>query len=61
MRATNVRECLAVEVPSFVAFYRSKPDFSGTDTFLVEVKFADGKIQHQRIRVVVQPSGAERI
>jgi len=61
VRATNVRHCLAVEVPAFVAFYRSQPDFSGTDTFLIEVKGADGKIQHQRIRVVVQSSGGDRI
>ena len=61
VRATNVRQCLAVEVPAFVAFYRSQPDFSGTDTFLIEVKGADGKIQHQRIRVVVQSSGGDRI
>ena len=61
IRATNVRQCLAVEVPGFVAFYKSKPDFSGTDTFLIEVKFTDGKIQNQRIRVVVQSSGRDRI
>jgi hypothetical protein len=61
VRATNVRQCLAVEVPAYIAFYRSKPDFSGTDTFLIELKAADGKVQHQRIRVVVQPSGAQRI
>jgi hypothetical protein len=61
VRATNVRQCLAVEVPAYVAFYRSKPDFSGTDTFLIELKAADGKVRHQRIRVVVQPSGAQRI
>jgi hypothetical protein len=61
VRATNVRQCLAVEVPAYVAFYRSKPDFSGTDTFLIEVKSADGKIQNQRIRVVVQSSGGQRI
>jgi hypothetical protein len=61
VRATNVRQCLAVEVPAYIAFYRSKPDFSGTDTFLIELKAADGKVRHQRIRVVVQPSGAQRI
>jgi hypothetical protein len=61
VRATNVRQCLAVEVPAYVAFYRSKPDFSGTDTFLIELKAADGQVRHQRIRVVVQSSGAQRI
>jgi hypothetical protein len=61
VRATNVRQCLAVEVPAYVAFYRSKPDFTGTDTFLIELKAADGKVRHQRIRVVVQSSGGQRI
>jgi hypothetical protein len=61
VRATNVRQCLAVEVPAYIAFYRSKPDFSGTDTFLIELKAADGKVRHQRIRVVVQSSGGQRI
>jgi hypothetical protein len=61
LRATNVRQCLAVEVPAYIAFYRSKPDFSGTDTFLIELKAADGQVRHQRIRVVVQSRGGDRI
>jgi hypothetical protein len=53
-RATNVRDCLAMEVPAFIAFYRPKADFDGTDGFLLEVKAQDGKIQRQRFRVTVQ-------
>jgi hypothetical protein len=29
VRATNYKQCLALEVPAFIAFYQSKPDFSG--------------------------------
>jgi hypothetical protein len=27
--ATNYKQCLAIEVPAFIAFYRSRPDFAG--------------------------------
>jgi hypothetical protein len=30
--ATNYKQCLALEVPGFVAFYKSKPDFAGVDS-----------------------------
>ena len=29
--AMNQKQCLAAEVPAFVVFYHSKPDFSGVD------------------------------
>ena len=51
--ATNYKQCLAFELPGFIAFYRSRPDFSGTDAFTLEVKFPDGNTQQQRFNVVV--------
>ncbi|MGP9811307.1 hypothetical protein ACTZWT_07315 [Rhodopseudomonas sp. NSM] len=51
--ATNYKQCLALEVPGFVAFYQSKADFTGTDTVTLEVKFPEGRIQVQRITVTV--------
>lgn len=54
MRTTNFKQCLAVEVPAFVAFYRSSPGFSGQDSVLVEVVSADGKTQLQRFTVTVE-------
>ena len=36
--ATNYKHCLALEVPAFVAFYRSRADFVGVDVLTLEVK-----------------------
>lgn len=51
--ATNYKQCLALEVPGFIAFYRSKPDFSGTDIIMIEVKYPGGRTEIQRISVTV--------
>jgi hypothetical protein len=51
--ATNYKQCLALEVPAFIAFYRSRADFAGVDVLTLEVKFPDGKTQVQRISVTV--------
>jgi len=40
--ATNYKQCLALQVPAFVALYRSRADFVGVDVFTLEVKFPDG-------------------
>jgi hypothetical protein len=54
MRTTNFKQCLAVEVPAFVAYYRSAPGFSGQDSVLIEVVSASGKTQIQRYTVTVE-------
>jgi hypothetical protein len=51
--ATNYKQCLALEVPAFVAVYRSRADFVGVDVLTLEVKFPDGKTVVQRISVTV--------
>jgi hypothetical protein len=51
--ATNYKQCLALEVPGFIAFYRSKPDFSGVDVVTIEVKYPGGRTEVQRISVTV--------
>jgi hypothetical protein len=51
--ATNYKQCLALEVPAFVAYYRSKPDFSGVDVMTLEVKYPEGRTEIQRISVTV--------
>jgi hypothetical protein len=51
--ATNYKQCLAVEVPAYVAIYRSAPDFTGTDSFTVEVKYQEGRTEIQNITVTV--------
>jgi hypothetical protein len=51
--ATNYKQCLALEVPAYVAIYRSAPDFTGTDAFTVEVKYHEGRTEVQNITVTV--------
>jgi hypothetical protein len=52
-KATNFKQCLATEVPVFVAFYRPAPNFVGTDQFELEASFADGRQQIENVRVSV--------
>ena len=51
--ATNYKQCLAMEVPAFIAFYRSRADFAGVDVLTLEVKYPGGKTEIQRISVTV--------
>jgi len=51
--ATNYKQCLALEVPGFVAFYKSKPDFSGIYTVTIEVKYPAGRTEIQHISMTV--------
>jgi hypothetical protein len=53
VRAINYEQCLALEVPGFVAFYQSKPNFSGTDLAVIEVKYPQGRTELQRITINV--------
>jgi|SRR6516164_1142136 len=50
---TNYKQCLAMEVPGFAVFYRSRPDFAGVDVLMVEVRFLGGRTELQRITVTV--------
>ena len=53
VRATNYKQCLALEVPGFIAFYQSKPGFVGTDMTIIEVKYPQGRTELQRITINV--------
>jgi len=57
LRATNLKQCLGLEVPAFIAIYRSAKDFIGEDNFILEVKGVGGKTQIQRITVTVSSAG----
>ena len=63
LKATNLKQCLATEVPAFVAYYRSTAGFSGTDEFILEVSYPSGYKQTQRFRVNVsnKSNGAQGI
>jgi hypothetical protein len=58
LRATNLKQCLGVDTPAFVAIYRSRRDFIGQDVFTLEVIGAKGKSQFQRITVTVMKPGS---
>ena len=60
--ATNYKQCLALQVPAFVAYYRSRPEFNGRDIVDLEVKYSSGRVEIQRIRITVgRPSRDEPI
>jgi hypothetical protein len=61
VRLTNVRQCLAIEVPGFVAFYQARPDFPGKDVLTLEVREKDGRLQVQRITIVTGTPGGDSI
>ncbi len=51
--ATNYKQCLALEVPGFIAFYQSKADFIGTDEVTIEVRYPQGRTETQHIKINV--------
>jgi hypothetical protein len=61
LKATNFKQCLAAEVPAFVAFYRARPDFHGGDQFALEIAWPDGRKQLQRFRIDVANTAGEGI
>ncbi|MBR0858138.1 hypothetical protein [Bradyrhizobium liaoningense] len=60
VKATNYKACLALEVPAYVAFYRSQPDFIGDDVLTIEVKYAGGRTEIQKITINVAGPGAQQ-
>ncbi len=56
-KATNFKQCLAIDVPVFVAFYRANNSFNGDDEFELEISFPTGRKQIQHIRVNVSNPG----
>jgi len=60
VKATNYKACLALEVPAYVAFYKSPADFIGNDFLTIEVKFAGGRTEIQKITVTVSGVGAQQ-
>jgi len=60
MKATNYKACLALEVPAYIAFYKSPPEFLGDDVLTIEVKYAGGRTEIQKITVNVVGVGAQQ-
>ncbi len=63
LKATNFKQCLAIDVPAFVAFYRAAPNFAGADQFELEITFASGRkeIQHFQVSVSSAANGGQGI
>jgi hypothetical protein len=53
LKATNFKQCLATDIPAFVAFYRAAQNFNGADEFEIEVNYSGGRKQTQHFRVSV--------
>jgi hypothetical protein len=58
LRATNIKQCLAIDVPAFVAFYRAAADFSGADDFELEISSPNGHKRRERVHVMVTKSAS---
>jgi hypothetical protein len=63
LKATNIKQCLAIDVPAFAAYYRAASDYTGTDDFLLEVAFAGGRkeVQHFKVSVSNSAGGGQGI
>jgi hypothetical protein len=59
LKATNVKQCLAAELPALVAFYRPKTGSANDDGFELEMSFAAGRKQIQRFHVTISNSANE--
>jgi len=56
LKATNIKQCLAIEVPAFVAFYRAAAGYSGADDFELEIGLPNGPKRRERVHVTVTKS-----
>jgi hypothetical protein len=60
-KATNYKACLALEVPAYVAYYKSPAEFVGDDSLIIEVKYpGGGRTELQKITVKVSGPGAQQ-
>jgi hypothetical protein len=60
VNAKNYKQCLAMEVPAYVAFYKSEPSFNGVDTFTIEIKYSEGRTETQKLKVTIGKPAEER-
>lgn len=60
LKATNLKQCLATEVPMFVTIYRAAEGFNGSDEFVLEITAPGGRKTLQHIRVNVSDAAGGR-
>jgi hypothetical protein len=56
-RATNFKNCLAIEVPAYIAVYRADQEFAGDDVAELEVVEANGKQRIHRLTISIGKGG----
>ena len=63
LKLTNYKQCLATEVPAFIAFYRAADGFSGGDNFVLEVTLTGGRkqLEHYTVDVSATPGSGQGI
>jgi hypothetical protein len=59
-KITNYKVCLALEVPAYIAFYKSASDFLGADIMTIEVSYPGGRTEIQKITVNVSGAAAQQ-
>ena len=57
LSATNMKQCLALEVPALVALYRSTVGFAGDDSASLEIRSSQGAGQLQHFSITVSQTG----
>lgn len=60
LKATNLKQCLAIEVPAWIAFYRAADNFSGTDSFSLEINLGGGRKRLEHFKVVVSNNASSQ-
>jgi len=58
LKATNIKQCLAIDVPAFIVFYRAAADYSGADDFELEISSPNGHKRRERVHVMVTKSSS---
>ena len=63
LKITNYKQCLATEVPAFIAIYRAADNFNGPDEFVLEVGMTGGRkqLQHFSVNVSVTAGSGQGI
>jgi hypothetical protein len=59
LKATNLKQCLAAELPAFIAFYRASQEGANDDRFELEASFAAGRKQIQHFHVTISNGANE--
>lgn len=58
VRLTNHKTCLAIEIPGYLATYKSKPGYSGEDRVELDIKNPEGKVLQRRAVTITVGQGA---